>query len=114
VWSVFRWKAAVPNASSKIDFVAGTSTTAGGLPATSSDPSNVSVGTATNVNSPAGGVINFQNLKDGSGNAISIESQFESHTPPETGEEYLRLFMTFTGGPVLYEWQVLYDCVPAE
>lgn len=116
VWSVFRWKAAVPNTASQIDFRAATAMTQAALPTDKTDPSTVSAGSATSTNSPAGGTVNWQYLKQATApfDAIPIEAQLKAATPQKTSQAFLRVFMTFTGAPVLYEWQMLYDCVPAE
>lgn len=107
VWQLFRWKAAM-TAGSSIAYRAATADTQAALPASETDPSTVAIGTATAVNSPD--VPNPSWTYD----PQPVSAKLAAAVPTQTSKSWLRVYMTFTGAPTLYEWQQLYDCIPAE
>lgn len=107
VWQLFRFKAQVP-AGSVVNFRAATQANPAALPTSATDPSTVPVGAATDTNSPVGGPIDWDY------DPTPVSARLSAAAPPQASQQWLRVFMTFAGTPILYEWQQLYDCVPAE
>lgn len=115
VWQLFRWKAGVP-AGAQIDFRAATASTQAALPAAPppAAPASVPIGSATPANSPSAGPVVFvnDNLPGPVPEPVSQHLQIEGLGTKS--QQWLRVYMTFTGAPTLFEWQQLFDCVPAE
>ena len=107
VWQLFRWQAMVP-ATQSIVFRAGTADTQAALPAASSDPTTVPIGTADPVNSPVGGPLAWTY------DTMAVSGRLAAAVPSQKSKQWLRVFMTFNGTPTLNQWQQLYDCVPSE
>lgn len=106
-WQLFRWKATVPTGQS-IDFRAATADDPLTLPSAGSDPTTVPIGSATPANSPLAGPIVWTY------DSQPVSARLAAATPSQSSKHWLRVFMSFNGLPTLYEWQQLYDCVPAE
>ena len=111
-WQVFRWRASVPPTSG-IEFRGATSETVAGLPATAAPaPATVTIGSATNANSPVSATPAWQNAPG----PVPVSQRLRDDAGTAS-KKWLRVYMTFnvTGGsPRLDEWQQLYDCVPNE
>ncbi len=116
-WQLFRWRAAVPTAST-IDFRAATANTLAELPAgPAAAPATVGIGTANPTNSPAAATPAWVTETSGLGDPIPV-SQSLRDEGATSSKRWLRVYMTFNAGaggsPRLDEWQQLYDCVSNE
>ena len=118
VWQLFRWKAAVPAATS-IDFRAATAATLAAVPPSppAAAPTTVPIGSATPSNSPLAGPVVWVNEVDAVPNPVPV-SQHLKVDGSTSSKTFLRVFMTFNAlgplSPRLDEWQQLYDCIPNE
>ena len=115
VWQLFRWKAGVPPGAS-IDFRAATAATQGALPASppAASPTTVPVGSATAVNSPILPPYNWT-YDQNAGPPVTPRPVSQDLTAVNVrSENWLRVYMTFNGPAVLYQWEQLFDCVPTE
>ena len=119
IWQLFRWRAAVPTATS-IAFRAGTADTQAALPAPppAAAPTTVPIGTATPANSPAAGPVVWTNDTAGAPPTPVPVSKHLKDEGNTSSKRWLRVFMTFTPqgsvSPRLDEWQQLDSCVPSE
>ena len=115
VWQLFRWKATAP-AATQIDFRAATAATIAGLPAAppAAAPTTVPIGSATPANSPVGGPIVWTYDVLPGPTPVPVAKHLQVEGLGTKSQQFLRVYMTFTGNATLYEWQQLYDCVPAE
>lgn len=115
VWQLFRWKAIAP-AGSSIDFRAATADSVAGLPAPppAAAPTTVPIGTANPVNSPVGGPVVWTYDTLPGPIPVPVSQRLQVEGLGTKSKRWLRVYMTFNGQPTLFEWQQLYDCVPAE
>jgi hypothetical protein len=106
VWSLFRWQAGVP-AAAGIDFRAATNDDPLLLPTLPTDPTTVAIGSATTANSPPPPAVPVWAY-----DTTGVDARLQA--AGQSSKQWLRVFMTFNGLPVLYQWQQLFDCIPAE
>ncbi len=115
-WRLFRWRGAVPGAST-IAFRAATADTQAGLPATAAAaPVTVPIGTATSANSSA---TTWANDTNPGPPVVPVPvSKRLKDVGGTDSKRWLRVFMTFGlsggGSPRLDEWRQLFDCTPSE
>ena len=84
------------------------------MPASKTDPKTVGIGDATSTNSPPGSGSQYLKQATTPFDPIPVQAQLQAAAPKQTSQQFLRVYMTFTGAPILYEWQMLFDCLPAE
>lgn len=105
-WTVFQWKADA-TATKTIDFRAATAPDQASLPADKADATTVAIGTA-NESAPTSWRYNGYP----SVTPTTVQSQLKA--AGQSSQNWLRVYMTFTSSPTLYEWQALYSCKDAE
>jgi fibro-slime domain-containing protein len=115
VWQLFRWKARAPLLTS-IDFRAATADTLATLPAAPPPgaPATVPIGQANPVNSPLLLPLAWTYDTVPINTPVPVSQHLLVDGGGQVSKQFLRVYMTFNGNAVLYEWQQLYDCVPAE
>lgn len=115
VWQLFRWKAGVP-AGAQIDFRAATAPNQAALPAAPppAAPASVPIGSATPANSPAAGPFVFVYDTLPGPVPVPVSKHLQVEGLGAVSQRWLRVYMTFNGTPTLFDWQQLFDCVPAE
>lgn len=113
-WQLFKWKALVTG-SSNITYRAATADD----PSTFSTNPNavgtvpVGVANAANSSNPANWVYTID-ASCGPTCPYPVSRRLAQAVPKQTSKQWLRVYMTFNGLPTLFEWQQLYDCIPAE
>jgi len=114
VWQLFRWRASVPVGAS-IDFRASTASSQAALPPSppAAAPTTVPIGSATSANSPVGPLNWVYDTAPGPV-PVPVSEHLMVEGLGTKSQAWLRVYMTFNGTPTLYDWQQLYDCVPAE
>jgi fibro-slime domain-containing protein len=115
VWQLFRWQAGVP-AGAQIDFRAATAATQAALPAAppAASPTTVPIGSATPANSPAAGPLAWTYDQNPGPPITPRPVSQDLSAVSGVSQKWLRVYMTFNGPAVLYQWQQLFDCVPSE
>lgn len=115
-WQLFRWQAGVP-AGASIDFRAATADTQSALPAAPppAAPTTVPIGQANSTNSPIAGPVTwrYETAPPGA-TPVPVSERLATDGAGQSSKEWLRVYMIFNGPAILYQWQQLYDCVPAE